>query len=61
VYALVPDKYSALLSEYEKKAEVFHKKADTSAMIGKRSETPPMIAAVAEARWCGCLPLAAKS
>ena len=39
-----------MLSEYKKKAEVFHKKADTSAMIGKTGETAPMIAAMAEAR-----------
>jgi len=38
-------------SEYKKKAGVFHKKADTSALQEKKGETSPLLAAVAEARW----------
>jgi len=47
----VPDKYSFMSSEYKKKAGVFHKKADTSALQEKKGETSPLLAAVAEARW----------
>jgi len=40
------------LSEYKKKAGVFRKKADTSAMIGKTGETAP-ICGDGRARCCG--------